>query len=108
MSLYSTEPIFTTGTAAKITGIKPKTIINYDSSGLIDVSRSEKNRRLFSKKDLYELLLVKFLVKEKDLTFNAVRFFMDLKQDLKGEGVNLMEYVISAKKQKEFEERLNI
>lgn len=106
--MYSTQPIFTTGTASKITGIKPKTIINYDNSDLIDVDRSEKNRRVFSKKDLYEILLIKYLVEKKNLTFEAVRFFLELKEELKKEGVDLIDYILPDKKSKEIEEALSL
>jgi DNA-binding transcriptional MerR regulator len=106
--MYSNQPIFTTGVASKITGVKPKTIINYDNSNLLDVERSEKNRRLFSKQDLYHVLLIKYLVEKRNLTFEAVRFFLDLNEKLRDDDIDLIDYIIPEKKQKEFESVLNI
>jgi DNA-binding transcriptional MerR regulator len=108
INMYSNQPIFTTGVASKITGVKPKTIINYDNSDLLDVERSEKNRRLFSKKDLYNVLLIRYLIEKKNLTFEAVRFFLDLNDKLMDEDIDLVDYIIPEKKQKEIESVLNI
>jgi DNA-binding transcriptional MerR regulator len=108
MGSYSTQPLFTTGIASKITGVKPKTIINYDNSDLLEVDRTEKNRRIFSKKDLYDVLLIRFLIQRKNLTFEAVKFFMEIKQNLKEDGVDLIDYVIPEDKQKEFDEILSL
>lgn len=108
MPSYSKQPIFTTGVASKITGVNPKTIINYDNSDLIEVDRTEKNRRMFSKKDLYEVLLIKYLIQTRNLTFEAIRFFIELRDKLRDEGIDIVDYIIPNSKQEEFEEILSL
>lgn len=101
------NPIYPTGIASKIVGILPKTIINYENFGILRVKRSSTDRRLFSKKDILILFVIKFLIKEKGLNFNGAKLFVDLlnKQDRFSE--QLLKELVPKQRLKKLEKVIN-
>lgn len=105
MSKYwtlSNKPIFTTGIAANHLGIKPKTIINYDNAGMLDIKRTKNNRRVLSRKDIFKILLVKEFVNEKNLTFEATNYLLSIIKKAKQENVDLLDIILTEETEKEF------
>ncbi len=105
---HSTKPLFTTGVTAQIVGTKPKTIINYECADLIEAHRTPKNRRLFSKKDIFDILLIRYLLKEKELTFKAVKYIFEVMKNLENDKINAKKYFFPKKKLEEFEELVKV
>ncbi|MBD3362863.1 MerR family transcriptional regulator [Candidatus Dojkabacteria bacterium] len=106
--LDQTKPVFTTGMASKLTGINPKTIINYENAGLSDAHRTANNRRLFSKSDLYKILIIKYLLKEKQLTFNSAKFLFGLLEKLDADGIDGLKYILPDKIKSKFIQKIDI
>ena len=102
------RPIFPTGVAADIVGMNPKSLINYENLGLVTAQRSSKNRRLFSKKDLFTLMVVKYLLKEKKLTCSGVRYVLDLVDAASEDRIDLFLYVIPKDKREEFVKTVDV
>jgi DNA-binding transcriptional MerR regulator len=102
------KPLFSTGVASSITGINAKTIINYENAGIIEIARSEKGRRLFSKKDLFKVLLIKYLIREYNLTFDGVKFIFDLCQESRQQDFQLLPLIIDQDQKEEIIEKITI
>lgn len=82
MERLDRKPRFTTGIASKITGIPIKTLINYENFQLTNVQRSESGRRLYSQRDIFDVLVINFLIKEKNLSYSGVRLVKSLRDSL--------------------------
>ena len=52
------EPVYTIGHAAKKLGVSVPTLRMYEQTGLIMSFRTETNRRLFSRHDLYHIQII--------------------------------------------------
>jgi DNA-binding transcriptional MerR regulator len=96
------KPIYTTGTAAEILGISPKTIIGYDREGLINISRTAKNRRKLSKNNLFNIMLVHYFINEQGLTFNGVRLIIKLLRYGRKKGMDCLDVIIDKNKLDQF------
>jgi DNA-binding transcriptional MerR regulator len=102
------KPLFSTGVASTITGINPKTIINYENAGIFKIERSEKGRRLFSKKDLFKVLLTKYLINNYDLTFDGVKFVFELCRKSNSQDFNLLPFIIEEDEKEQLIEKITI
>jgi len=94
----STKAVYTTGTVAKLTGINEKTIINYDTSGLVQADRTEKNRRVFSKRDIFKILLIKEFIGKKNLTYEGMKVILSLIDKAGKDGIDVLKYILPGKK----------
>lgn len=111
MSVFAdlnTKPVFTTGIAAKIVGMKPKTLINYDCSGVVKVKRSESGRRLYSQKDLFKVLIAKKLIQEENLTFQGVCYIFKVMRACYKKEIDLVDVLVDEKDQSEFIDQISL
>ncbi len=103
-----TKPLFSTGVASTITGIHPKTIINYENAGICEIERSDKGRRLFSKKDLFIVLLIKYLIEDYNLTFDGVKLVFDLCENCAEEDVKLLPHFLPENRKEKMISKITI
>ncbi len=91
------EPCYVISVAARILGLQTHTLRYYEKKGIIEPSRSQGNIRLYSRKDIDRLRLMKALT---DLGVNAAgaevilgmrQYIMELKRRVEGLEVELEE-----------------
>jgi DNA-binding transcriptional MerR regulator len=101
-------PLFSTGVASSITGINSKTIINYENADIFEIKRSDKGRRLFSKKDLFLVLFVKYLINNYNLTFDGVKLIFDLCRKSADQDFKLLPLLIEKEDRQKLIEKITI
>ena len=69
----STEPVFSLGTASKLSGISVYSIRQYVDNGLIIPHTTETNRHLFSQVDILRLKNIKEQLVKKGLNFTGIK-----------------------------------
>jgi DNA-binding transcriptional MerR regulator len=102
------SPRFTTGIVANFLGIKPKTLINYENEDLVATKRSSTGRRLFSKKDVFDLLIIRHLLESEHMRYVSIRIVLDLLNQAEAQGVNLYNRIISADKVAEYLDQVRV
>ncbi len=107
MKRLNKKPIFTTGVASNILGIPVKTLINYENFNLTKVSRTNTGRRIYSEVDLFNILVIKHLIDNVNLTFAGVRFIIQLRGKLiEEENVDIFTYILSKRQIDQFVESI--
>ncbi len=101
------KPLFTTGVVSGLLHINPKTLINYENASLIHVKRSKTGRRLFSRKDIMRILIIRYLIEKKDVCFDGIRLTFDILKAGESKGVDLMYTVVPAPVMKKFLTRIS-
>jgi DNA-binding transcriptional MerR regulator len=101
-----TKPIFTTGMAAHIIDVQPKTLINYENWGLFIPDRSHTGRRLYSRSDIYEILAIRHLLESRKLTINGIKFVLELINAGIEQGVDLRDTILTEEIKLEIEGRI--
>ena len=84
------QPVYTIGIIAEIMGVRPKTLRVYEERGIITPTRSEKNRRLYSQKDIDRLFYIHYLTYVRRVNLAGVKVILDLMEELepkKKEGI---------------------
>ena len=66
------KPLFTIGAVADILGIKPRMLRFYEERGLVEPSRTDGNRRLYSLKDIDLLAYIQYLTCVKKVNVSGV------------------------------------
>ncbi|WKZ30405.1 MAG: MerR family transcriptional regulator [Candidatus Dojkabacteria bacterium] len=89
---------YPTGLVAEFLNIKPKTLINYENVGLIETRRSKTGRRLFSRKDVFRLELIRYFITVKRLKFASIKLLLTLLNAADKRGINLYDEVIDSKR----------
>lgn len=74
------SPVFPMSSAIKLTGLTARQIRHYETCGLIVLTRSEGNHRLFSMNNLEALLTIKLLM-EKGFTMKRIGEILDKDDD---------------------------
>ena len=74
----SSEPIYTLGTASKLSGISVYSIRQYVDNGLIIPHTTESNRHLFSQVDILRLKNIKEQLITKGLNFTGIKAMYSL------------------------------
>ena len=72
------EPVYTIGHAAHKLGIAVPTVRMYEHAGLILTYRTPSNRRLYSRRDLDRIKIIRDLIKIEHLNIQAIRRFAAL------------------------------
>ncbi|MBD3363567.1 MerR family transcriptional regulator [Candidatus Dojkabacteria bacterium] len=93
----SNKPVYTSGVASSILGINNKTLINYENAKLISIKRNAKGRRLYSQQDLYNILLIRYLMKEKGLTMKGIKLAKKLVNAAKKKGADIFNLLVPPK-----------
>jgi MerR family transcriptional regulator, heat shock protein HspR len=73
ISIKSTTPVYTLGTASTLSGIPVHSIRQYIDKGLILPFRKESNRKLFSQVDILRLKYIHQLLEEGGLNIAGIR-----------------------------------
>ncbi len=77
MTELSESPILPISIAARLLKVHPRTIMLYESLGLITPYRSESKRRLFSIEDINKLQFVRYLTQNKGINLAGVKNLLE-------------------------------
>jgi hypothetical protein len=76
-----TEPLYVISVAAKLVRMPAWTLRVLDEQGIVVPKRTDKNRRLYSDRDLGRLARVRTLTEEMGINMNGVRLILQLEED---------------------------
>lgn len=108
MENLNKKPRYTTGVAAEIIGVPLKTILNYENAEISQASRGQKGRRLFSQQDLFRILVISDLVKNRGVTKNGIHLLFDLrKKILADKKFDILDYCLTEKQKSDFIEKIS-
>ncbi len=88
--LDSEKPMFPISVIADILKVHQRTLRIYDEEGLLSPSRSPKNRRLYSMKDIEMGKFIQYLTKEMGINLAGIKIIFNL---LDKQNVKLQEYI---------------
>jgi MerR family transcriptional regulator/heat shock protein HspR len=74
------EPVYVISVAAKLVGLPAWTLRVLDEQGIVSPKRTEKNRRLYSDKDIVRLTRVRTLTEVEGVNMNGVRLILKLEE----------------------------
>ena len=77
----SDEPVYVISVAAKLAGLPAWTLRVLDEQGIVAPKRTDKNRRLYSDKDIVTLARVRTLTEIDGVNMNGVRLILRLEQE---------------------------
>ena len=80
----SNEPVYVISVAAKLAGLPSWTLRVYDKEGIVCPQRTEKDRRLYSDRDIAKLARVRYLTEERGVNMNGVRLILEMEDDTRG------------------------
>lgn len=103
----NSKAVYSTGTASRILGINPKTLINYENHKLIKTQRSDSGRRLFSQVDLFKILLIRYLLHDKGMTFKGVKLLLSLLPEATKHDYDIVNSVLPDSKTEDFINRIS-
>ena len=83
--LDENKPYFSIGSVAEILNIKPRVLRLYEERGLIEPTRTEGNRRLYSLKDIDLLAYIQYLTTVKRVNIAGVIEIQELLKKLDDE-----------------------
>lgn len=75
--MKSIQPILTISVAASLLHTHPRTLMLYESIGIITPHRTQTQRRMFSLRDLEKLQFIRFLTQEKKINLQGVKFILE-------------------------------
>ncbi len=75
------DPLYVISVAAKLVGMPAWTLRVLDEQGIVTPKRTEKNRRLYSDRDLIRLNRVRILTEEQGVNMNGVRLILKLEEE---------------------------
>jgi MerR family transcriptional regulator/heat shock protein HspR len=76
----SDEPVYVISVAAKLVGLPAWTLRVLDEQGIVSPKRTEKNRRLYSDRDILRLNRVRTLTEVEGVNMNGVRLILKLEE----------------------------
>jgi MerR family transcriptional regulator/heat shock protein HspR len=96
------KPIYTLSVAAEILSTHPRTLMMYETVGLIRPHRTSTNRRRYTQRDVSKLQIVQYLTRRHGVNLAGVRHLLkllvllrdhkvDLPDELKGVDLSLLE-----------------
>jgi len=81
------KPLYTISVAAEVLATHPRTLMLYESVGLIEPFRTPTNRRRYSQRDIRCLEVIQTLTRERGVNLAGVRDILQLFTVIKGEGL---------------------
>ena len=87
--MESQKPLFTISVAASLVKVHPRTLMLYEKKGFVKPHRTEKERRLFSPKEIKFLGFVRFLTQERRINLNGVQALLEAIDAAKKEKLDL-------------------
>ena len=77
MTELSESPILPISVAARLLKIHPRTIMLYESLGLVTPFRSDTKRRLFSIEDINRLQFIRYMTQVKGINLEGVKNILE-------------------------------
>ena len=87
LNLSLDKPIYTISVASEILETHPRTLMMYESMGLVVPQRTSTNRRRFSQRDIQKLQTIQNLTRNHGVNLNGVRYVLQLLKLLHENGV---------------------
>lgn len=87
------KPLFTISVAAEILGVHPRTLMIYESEGLVIPVRTKTNRRRYSQSDIKKLQFIRYLTSKKGVNLSGVNFIYKLINSAQKKGLDLQSSV---------------
>ncbi|MDQ2687867.1 MAG: MerR family transcriptional regulator [Armatimonadota bacterium] len=72
------EPVYVISVAAKLAGLPSWTLRVLDKEGIVRPQRTEKDRRLYSDRDIALLARVRYLTEERGVNINGVKLILEM------------------------------
>ena len=72
------EPVYVISVAAKLAGLPSWTLRVLDKEGIVRPQRTEKDRRLYSDRDVALLARVRYLTEERGVNINGVKLILEM------------------------------
>ncbi|MBE0479702.1 MAG: helix-turn-helix transcriptional regulator [Dehalococcoidia bacterium] len=76
MGFDDTEPRFVISVAARMLGVHAQTLRYYERAGIVEPSRSDGNRRLYSTEDINRLRRIKTLINDLGVNLAGVEVIL--------------------------------
>jgi len=74
------DPVYVISVAAKLAGLATWTLRVFDKEGIVCPKRTEKDRRLYSDRDIATLARVRYLTEERGVNMNGVKLILEMEQ----------------------------
>jgi MerR family transcriptional regulator/heat shock protein HspR len=81
------KPIYTISVASEILATHPRTLMMYESLGLVTPARTPTNRRRFSQRDVIKLRTIQRLTRQHGVNLAGARHILNLMIQLREAGV---------------------
>ncbi|BDI30929.1 MAG: MerR family transcriptional regulator [Capsulimonas sp.] len=78
------EPVYVISVAAKLAGLPSWTLRVLDKEGVVCPQRTEKDRRLYSDRDIAKLARVRYLTEERGVNINGVKLILEMENNSTG------------------------
>ncbi|MFN4182987.1 MAG: heat shock protein transcriptional repressor HspR, partial [bacterium] len=78
IDLNEDTPVYTIGVVAEMLGVHPQTLRVYEREGLVKPHRSQRNSRLFSRKDIERIRLILSLTQDLGVNLAGVEIILRL------------------------------
>jgi len=90
-SISLDKPIYTISVASEILATHPRTLMMYESLGLVSPARTPTNRRRFSQRDVIKLRTIQRLTRQHGVNLAGARHILALLIQLREAGVTAPE-----------------
>jgi MerR family transcriptional regulator/heat shock protein HspR len=74
------EPVYVISIAAKLAALPSWTLRVLDKQGIVSPQRTEKDRRLYSDRDIAKLARVRYLTEECGVNINGVKLILEMEE----------------------------
>jgi MerR family transcriptional regulator/heat shock protein HspR len=74
------EPVYVISVAAKLAALPSWTLRVLDKQGIVSPKRTEKDRRLYSDRDIARLARVRYLTEECGVNINGVKVILEMEE----------------------------
>ncbi len=74
----SQEPVYTISVAARLVGVRPRTLRLYEEMGLICPKRRATGHRLYSQEEVDRLIFIRQLYEIKRINLAGIKFLLEL------------------------------
>ncbi|MCR4428214.1 MAG: MerR family transcriptional regulator [Caldiserica bacterium] len=95
----SQEPVYTISVAARLVGVRPRTLRLYEEMGLICPRRRATGHRLYSQEEIDRLILIRQLYEIKRINLAGIKFLLELVDRLQIELESLLNLEILKEKE---------
>src|SRR5450432_4016571 len=81
--LLPDDPVYVISVAAKLAGLPSWTLRVLDKEGIVCPKRTEKDRRLYSDRDIARLARVRYLTEERGVNIAGVKLIIEMEEQRK-------------------------